>query len=87
MGRWTRVGLAAAAVCGALLASASARAQVVYADVGKNLEYQQTSASTVVPYGAANAFLFGRTFYKSPGDYTDGTFTPASSGTSYAYNI
>jgi len=62
-----RFGLAVAVLASASIASASAHAQVTFADLGKNLEYTQTSAAGAVAAvnGGDNAFFFGRVFYAS----------------------
>jgi hypothetical protein len=56
----------------ALAASCGAQAQIISADIGKNLEYQQTSGG-VSPYNAGvNAFFFGREFSVTPSDFSGG---------------
>lgn len=62
----------AGALGAALLSTGAAHAGLLFADVGKNLEYRQTDgAGTTVPLGAANAFFFARAFYTS-GAYDGG---------------
>ena len=69
------------AIASSLLAYAPARADIVSADVGDNLEYQQTAPSTVSPAnGGTNGFFFARAFF-NPGDFDGGNVSfsgPAS---------
>ena len=68
----------AGALGAALLSTSAAQAGLLFADVGKNLEYRQTdSAGTTVPLGAANAFFFARAFYTS-GAYDGGNVSFAA---------
>jgi hypothetical protein len=79
--------LCAASIFGcAAFAATSTSAGIVFADVGKNLEYQQTNATTVVPFNSGtNAFLFARSFYANPTDFNDGTLAVGAS--SHPYNL
>ena len=79
--------MCAASIFGfAALAATSASAGIVFADVGKNLEYQQTNATTVVPFNSGtNAFLFARSFYTNPTDFNDGALTVGTSN--HPYNL
>jgi PEP-CTERM motif len=80
--------LAAAGVAGLLLAAPTAHAQVVFSDLGKNLEYQQTGATTVGAFnGGTNAFVFARSFFTHPSDFDGGTLTFSGPGSPQPYNV
>lgn len=80
--QFNRIGLLgclAASVSWLAWGGASAHASVITsADIGKNLEYQQTDSSgTVTPFsgfGTGNAFFFARVFYDS-GAYDGGSLS------------
>ena len=78
----SRALLAAGAVMAGSLTTQLAQAQVVFSDVGMNLEYEQTGPSTLTPYnGGTNAFFDARNFYTNPSDFDGGVLTfpgPAS---------
>ena len=82
--RGTRAFAALAAV-GVMGWAVSAQAQVIAADIGKNLEYVQTGPGNVIPIGPDNAFFFGRTFYANASDFDTG-FMGAPDTTNYPYN-
>ncbi|MEO8813371.1 MAG: PEPxxWA-CTERM sorting domain-containing protein [Caulobacteraceae bacterium] len=75
-------------LAGTLLgAPIAANAQAVGADVGKNLEYQQTGPTTVIPYnGGTNAFIFARSFFANPGDFDGGSMSFPGPASPQAYN-
>lgn len=76
----------AAFVGAASLSVGSARAEIIFADLGNNLEYFQSGPTTVTPYvGTTNDFLFGRVFYQNPGDF-DGGYQTNPDGTVYGFN-
>ena len=78
----------AAALAAAGLAAPLAHAQLSQADLGKNLEYQQTGPATVVQYnGGVNAFLFARAFFTTPGAYDGGSVTDTSTLSSQGFNV
>ena len=73
--------LAAVGFAGSLVVAPAAHAQVVFSDFGKNLEYQQTGASTVGAFnGGTNAFLFARSFFLNPADFDGGVLTFSGPG-------
>lgn len=87
MSALSKAGIIALVAGAAALSFQSARAQITFADVGENLEHQQTGPSTVVPFnGGTNAFFFGRTFYNSPTDF-DGGYVTTPISTTYNYNL
>ena len=74
---WVRRTAPAGLLALALTAAGSAQAAITFADIGKNLEYQQTDVSgslSPVGPGGNNAFFFGRVFYDS-GNYDGGSLT------------
>ena len=83
-----RIGIGLAGIVATLTIAPAARAQVLYADVGKNIQYEQTAGNTVVPFnGGTNAFFFTRSFFANLGDYNAGTTTFSGVFSPRTFNI
>ena len=84
----TRSWLLAGVIAVGSLCSQLAQASIVFADLGKNLEFQQTGPSVVTPFnGGVNAFIFGRTFYPLVSEFDGGALTFAGPASPQPYNI
>ena len=70
----TKTLIVSAILASAGLAATSAQAGIIFADVGKNLEYVQTGPASLSPVnGGDNAFFFARAFYANPADFDGGS--------------
>jgi len=83
-----RIGIGIAGLTAVLAIAPLAHGQVLYADVAKNLQYEQTAGNSVVPYnGGTNAFFYTRSFFANLGDYDAGTTTFNGAFSPRTFNI
>jgi len=77
-----------ASLVASAIAAGAAEAQIVYADVIKNLEYSQSGPTTVAPLdGGVNAFFTARAFFQNPTDFDGGYVTFSGPASPQIFNI